>query len=231
MDDLVTAGKVRYVGCSNTLAYQLARSLGRSELHGYVRFESVQPRYNLLFRENERELLPLCAEEDVADLAQIATVTLPWTPSSLPQYVTVVLDPAGDIAEVTELNNTVTVLIGGTVPTFPPPMILELAPNSIEAGGDVSRQIIGLPGARRQQVHHARQLEVAPDLDGDLAVQCALLHDVIEDAGISCEKLAAEFGPAVSDGVLALSKNNILKSKQEKMADSLARIKAQPKEI
>jgi (p)ppGpp synthase/HD superfamily hydrolase len=68
-------------------------------------------------------------------------------------------------------------------------------------------------------------------LDGDLAVQCALLHDVIEDAGISCEKLAAEFGPDVADGVLALSKNNILESKQEKMADSLARIKAQPKEI
>lgn len=66
MDDLVTSGKVRYVGCSNTLAYQLARAIGRSELHGYVRFESVQPRYNLLFRENERELLPLCAEENVA---------------------------------------------------------------------------------------------------------------------------------------------------------------------
>ena len=44
MDDLVTAGKVRYVGCSNTLAYQLARSIGRSELHGLVRFESVLPR-------------------------------------------------------------------------------------------------------------------------------------------------------------------------------------------
>ena len=66
MDDLVTAGKVRYVGCSNTLAYQLARSIGRSELHGLVRFESVQPRYNMLFRENERELLPLCAEEGLA---------------------------------------------------------------------------------------------------------------------------------------------------------------------
>ena len=66
MDDLVTAGKVRYVGCSNTLAYQLARSIGRSELQRLVRFESVQPRYNMLFRENERELFPLCAEEDVA---------------------------------------------------------------------------------------------------------------------------------------------------------------------
>jgi len=66
MDDLVRSGKVRYVGCSNTLAYQLARSIGRSEVLGVCRFESVQPRYNLLFRENERELFPLCAEERVA---------------------------------------------------------------------------------------------------------------------------------------------------------------------
>jgi aryl-alcohol dehydrogenase (NADP+) len=66
MDDLVRSGKVRYIGCSNTLAYQLARATGRSELHGIARFESVQPRYNLLFRENERELFPLCAEEQIA---------------------------------------------------------------------------------------------------------------------------------------------------------------------
>jgi aryl-alcohol dehydrogenase-like predicted oxidoreductase len=66
MDDLVRSGKVRYVGCSNTLAYQLARSIGRSELHGIARFETVQPRYNMLFRENERELFPLCAEEGTA---------------------------------------------------------------------------------------------------------------------------------------------------------------------
>ncbi len=68
-------------------------------------------------------------------------------------------------------------------------------------------------------------------LNDDLAVQCALLHDVIEDAGTSYEKLAVEFGPEVADGVLALSKNDDNKSKQEKMADSLARIKEQPKEV
>jgi aryl-alcohol dehydrogenase (NADP+) len=63
LDDLVHAGKVRYVGCSNFLAYQVARALGRSEARGLVRFDSVQPRYNLLFRQIERELLPLCGEE------------------------------------------------------------------------------------------------------------------------------------------------------------------------
>ncbi len=65
LDDLVRVGKVRYVGCSNFLAYRLARALGRSEARGLARFDSVQPRYNLLFREFERELLPLCLEEQV----------------------------------------------------------------------------------------------------------------------------------------------------------------------
>ena len=49
--------------CSNWPAYQVARALGRSEVQDLVRFDSVQPRYNLLFRAFERDLLPLCAEE------------------------------------------------------------------------------------------------------------------------------------------------------------------------
>jgi aryl-alcohol dehydrogenase (NADP+) len=64
--DVVRSGKVRYVGCSNFLAYQLARTVGRAEVLGTCSFVSVQPRYNLLFRENERELFPLCAEEGIA---------------------------------------------------------------------------------------------------------------------------------------------------------------------
>src|SRR5262249_34376832 len=55
LDDVVRAGKVRYVGCSNFLAYRLARAIGRSEARDLVRFDSVQPRYNLLFRQIERE--------------------------------------------------------------------------------------------------------------------------------------------------------------------------------
>jgi len=65
LEDLVRWGKVRYVGCSNFLAYQLARAIGRSEALNIVRFDSVQPRYNLLFREIEREMLPLCLEEGI----------------------------------------------------------------------------------------------------------------------------------------------------------------------
>jgi len=63
LDDVVRAGKARYVGCSNYHAYQVARALGKSEVLGVCRFETVQPRYNLLFRQIERELLPLCLEE------------------------------------------------------------------------------------------------------------------------------------------------------------------------
>jgi aryl-alcohol dehydrogenase (NADP+) len=65
LDDLVHAGKVRYIGCSNFLTYQLVRAVGRSETQRLVRFDSVQPRYNLLFRQIEREMLPFCAEEGI----------------------------------------------------------------------------------------------------------------------------------------------------------------------
>ncbi|HXH82990.1 MAG TPA: aldo/keto reductase [Candidatus Tectomicrobia bacterium] len=65
LDDVVRAGKARYVGCSNFPAYRVARALGRSEALGLARFDSVQPRYNLLFRQIERELLPLCQEEGI----------------------------------------------------------------------------------------------------------------------------------------------------------------------
>jgi 1-deoxyxylulose-5-phosphate synthase len=65
LDDLVHAGKVRYTGCSNFLTYQLVRAVGRSETLRLARFDSVQPRYNLLFRQIEREMLPFCEEDGV----------------------------------------------------------------------------------------------------------------------------------------------------------------------
>ncbi len=63
LDRIVTSGRARYVGVSNFLAYRLATALGRAELKGLTRVVSVQPRYSLLFREIERELLPLAEQE------------------------------------------------------------------------------------------------------------------------------------------------------------------------
>ena len=66
LDTIVQSGKARYAGCSNLPAWQTARALGRSEVLGFARFESAQPRYNLLFRQIERDLLPLCEAEGLA---------------------------------------------------------------------------------------------------------------------------------------------------------------------
>jgi len=65
LDDLVSQGKVRYLGVSNFLTYQLVRAVGRTETLGLARIDCVQPRYNLLFRQIEREMLPYCAEDGV----------------------------------------------------------------------------------------------------------------------------------------------------------------------
>jgi aryl-alcohol dehydrogenase-like predicted oxidoreductase len=65
-DDLVRQGKVRYIGASNYHAWRLTRALWESDRRGYVRYESIQPKYNLVFRdEYERELEPLCREQEI----------------------------------------------------------------------------------------------------------------------------------------------------------------------
>ena len=64
-DDLVRSGMVRYIGCSNYAAWQLALALGVSERGGLARYDCIQPRYNLLYREIESELLPLCRDQGV----------------------------------------------------------------------------------------------------------------------------------------------------------------------
>ncbi|MEK6221934.1 MAG: HD domain-containing protein, partial [Chloroflexota bacterium] len=73
-------------------------------------------------------------------------------------------------------------------------------------------------------------LRGSPGLDGDLAVQCALLHDVIEDTNIDYTLVESTFGGKVADGVIALSKNDGLDNAVQ-MQDSLYRIKLQPAEI
>src|SRR6516162_9917525 len=69
LDDLVRQGKVRYLGCSNYPAWQVALALGISERHGWTRFDCVQPRYNLLWREIEAELTPLCVDQGIGIIA------------------------------------------------------------------------------------------------------------------------------------------------------------------
>ena len=72
MDLLVRSGKVLYVGASSGPAWRFAQSLAASDRHGFPRFVSMQNHYNLLYREEEREMLPLCQAEGVA--------VLPWSP-------------------------------------------------------------------------------------------------------------------------------------------------------
>jgi (p)ppGpp synthase/HD superfamily hydrolase len=77
-----------------------------------------------------------------------------------------------------------------------------------------------------------RALTASPGrYDGDLAVACALLHDTLEDTGVTMEELHTEFGEAVAQGVAALTKNEAIEDKTERMADSLSRVLQQPPEI
>jgi len=69
LDNLVRAGKVRYIGVSNYSAWRIALMLGIANEHGWERLASDQPRYNICFREIETELVPLCLHEGVAILA------------------------------------------------------------------------------------------------------------------------------------------------------------------
>ncbi len=72
LHDAVKAGKVRYLGASSMHAWQFAKSLYLADIHGWTRFVSMQNHYNLLYREEEREMMGLCAAEGVG--------VLPWSP-------------------------------------------------------------------------------------------------------------------------------------------------------
>ncbi len=72
LNDVVRAGKARYIGASSMYAWQFAKALYTSDLHGWARFVSMQPHYNLLYREEEREMLPLCRDQKLA--------VIPWSP-------------------------------------------------------------------------------------------------------------------------------------------------------
>ena len=72
LHDLVRSGKVRYIGASSMYAWQFAKSLYLADLQGWTRFVSMQNHYNLVYREDEREMLPLCRAEGIG--------VIPWSP-------------------------------------------------------------------------------------------------------------------------------------------------------
>ncbi|MBN9608950.1 MAG: alcohol dehydrogenase [Actinobacteria bacterium 69-20] len=72
LDDVVRAGKARYIGASSMHAWQFTKALYLSDLNGWARFVSMQNHYNLIYREEEREMLPLCADQGIG--------VLPWSP-------------------------------------------------------------------------------------------------------------------------------------------------------
>jgi len=72
LHDVVQAGKARYIGASSMYAWQFAKALYLADLHGWTRFVSMQNHYNLLNREEEREMMPLCAAEGIG--------VVPWSP-------------------------------------------------------------------------------------------------------------------------------------------------------
>jgi len=72
LHDVIKAGKVRYIGASSMFAWQLSKALYKADSHGWSRFVSMQNHYNLINREEEREMLPLCASEGIG--------VIPWSP-------------------------------------------------------------------------------------------------------------------------------------------------------
>ncbi|MBO9700077.1 MAG: bifunctional (p)ppGpp synthetase/guanosine-3',5'-bis(diphosphate) 3'-pyrophosphohydrolase [Sporocytophaga sp.] len=74
-------------------------------------------------------------------------------------------------------------------------------------------------------------ITIEDEMDSNLAIKCAILHDTIEDTSLSYDDILTRFGSEVANGVLALTKNENITGKREKMLDSLRRIKEQPKEI
>lgn len=72
LHDIIKAGKVRYIGASSMYSWQFSKALYTADLHGWSRFVSMQPHYNLMYREEEREMIPLCLDQKIA--------VIPWSP-------------------------------------------------------------------------------------------------------------------------------------------------------
>ena len=98
LHDVVRQGKARYIGASSMYSWQFAKALQLAERYGWTRFVSMQPHYNLLYREEEREMLPLCVEEKIG--------VIPWSPLARGKLTRPWGDAGGGRAQTDEFGKT-----------------------------------------------------------------------------------------------------------------------------
>src|ERR1041385_8504902 len=98
LHDVVKSGKARYLGASSMHAWQLCQALYLADRHGWTRFVSMQPHYNLLYREEEREMLPLCAAQGLG--------VIPWSPLARGKLARPWGDPGGGRAAMDEFGKS-----------------------------------------------------------------------------------------------------------------------------
>jgi 1-deoxyxylulose-5-phosphate synthase len=98
LHDVVQAGKARYIGASSMFSWQFCQALYLADQHGWTRFVSMQPHYNLLYREEEREMLPLCEEEGIG--------VIPWSPLARGRLARPWGDAGGGRAARDDFGNT-----------------------------------------------------------------------------------------------------------------------------
>lgn len=98
LHDVVKAGKARYIGASSMHAWQFCKALYISRLHGWTRFVSMQNHYNLMYREEEREMMPLCADEGIG--------VIPWSPLARGKLTRATGDEATERARTDQYSHT-----------------------------------------------------------------------------------------------------------------------------
>ncbi|GAB0120317.1 NADP-dependent aryl-alcohol dehydrogenase [Acidisoma sp. 7E03] len=137
LHDVVKAGKARYLGASSMMAWEFSKALHIQKAHGWSRFVSMQDHYNLLAREEEREMLPLCADEGVG--------TIVWSPLARGRLTR----PWGEKTERSESDPFADLLYAGTANSD---QEIVTALGSVAAGRGVSRAQVALAWLRRSPV-------------------------------------------------------------------------------
>ena len=181
LHDVVKAGKVRYIGASSMYAWQFAKALYTSRAHGWTQFISMQNHLNLLYREEEREMLPLCTDQKIA--------VLPWSPLARGRL-------ARDANETTERNRTDNV----TPKLYDPTAAADR--RVIDAVGEVASR----RGVPRAQVALAWLLQKAPVTAPIVgASKASHLTDAVAalSLGLTAEELAALEAPYVPHQISA----------------------------